>query len=324
MAKFDTYGQAGIAEDVQDVIYNVSPVDNPVAAMSRTIRASGNNAHEWQEDRLKAAESNKKVEGADAGADQSQSTDRLSNFNQIMDKVAEISGSLEEADKYGRRSEMAYQLELRYGELANDEELAIIGAPGDTRQTGNAGNTSTAREMKCFQVQILDTTGARPDANNVVSSTASGAGGIAALENEMLDAWQVSYNRGGNPRYIIIPDAIARYIAAFALAGSNKRRDFGTGRELVNVIDEYASPFGTVDVVLDRHAESNGGVGNNESIIAGIDFAYSQTPVFRATRDYPLARNGDHDRRQIIRESTYALTNRDSGFMVQAISTGLQ
>ena len=50
----------------------------------------------------------------------------LSGNCQIMSKVAEITGTLETVDKYGRDSEMAYQLELRYGELANDEEKAII------------------------------------------------------------------------------------------------------------------------------------------------------------------------------------------------------
>ena len=38
---FDTYEQLRQAEDVQDEIYIISPVDNPVASMSRTIRATG-------------------------------------------------------------------------------------------------------------------------------------------------------------------------------------------------------------------------------------------------------------------------------------------
>jgi len=41
MAAFDSYTQLRQAEDVVDEIYIVSPVDNPVASMSRTIRANG-------------------------------------------------------------------------------------------------------------------------------------------------------------------------------------------------------------------------------------------------------------------------------------------
>ncbi len=65
---FDSYDQTRQAEDVQDIIYNVSPIDNPVAAMSRTIRAPGV-LHEWTEDVLQAATKNAAIDGADAGSD---------------------------------------------------------------------------------------------------------------------------------------------------------------------------------------------------------------------------------------------------------------
>ena len=320
---YDTYDAKRQAEDVQDVIYNVSPVDNPVCAMSRTLRATGK-LHEWTEDRLIAAASNVLVEGEDAGADISVDAVELSNHCQIMGKVARISGTLEEVDKYGRDSEMAYQLELRYGELANDEELAAIGAPGNTRQTSSAGTQDVAgRTFACFQVQIL----AGP--NNAVNVIQSAAADLAALEEDMLNAQEGSYDNGGNAGYIIVPPKAARYISSFAGSGgattltAGRQREFGQERTLVNVIDLYISPFGELDVVLDRHAESNGGVGNDELIMAGIDFQYSATPVLRATRDYPLAKTGDAENRQIIRESTYALLNRDSGFMVESISPAL-
>lgn len=41
MAGLGTYVQLRQAEDVQDVIYNISPIDNPCASMSRTLRATG-------------------------------------------------------------------------------------------------------------------------------------------------------------------------------------------------------------------------------------------------------------------------------------------
>jgi len=112
MAAFDSYTQLRQAEDVQDEIYIISPVDNPVASMSRTIRATGK-LHEWTEDVLQAAAKNARVEGAAAPDDSSAPVSELSNFCQIMSKTAEITGTLEEVDKYGRDSEMAYQLELR-------------------------------------------------------------------------------------------------------------------------------------------------------------------------------------------------------------------
>lgn len=315
-ANFDTYDQLRQAEDVQDVIYNVSPVDNPVAAMSRTLRATGK-LHEWTEDTLQPAAANAKVEGADAGTDQSQAVVEKNNYCQIMDKVARVAGTLEEVDKYGRDSEMAYQLELRYGELANDEELAIIGAPGGTRQTAAAGSETVARTMSCFQVQMIAGTNA---ADNVVSAT--GAVDVGDLEELMLDAHEGCYDNGGNPRYLIVPPKVARYIANFASA-TGRERDFGTSRMIVNVVDLYSSPYGELEVVLDRHCERTGQGGSAQNIIAGMDFMYSATPVLRPTRDWELARTGDADNRQILRESTYAVLNTDAHFLVQAIPNNL-
>lgn len=57
---------------------------------------------EWTEDELQSAESNKHVEGADAGADTSAPVVERGNYCQIMSRVAEITGTLETVDKYGR------------------------------------------------------------------------------------------------------------------------------------------------------------------------------------------------------------------------------
>lgn len=312
---FDTYTQLRQAEDVVDEIYNVSPIDNPVAAMSRTTRATGK-LHEWTEDVLNAAASNAAVEGADAGADSSSEVTEKDNYCQIMTKVARITGTLEEVDKYGRDSEMAYQLELRYGELANDEELAIIGAPGGTRQSAAAGSNVTARKFACFQVQML---AGRNASDNVISSTATD---LDELEDELLAAHEGSYEHGGNPRHLIVPPKGARYIAGMA-ASSGRQRDFGNARQIVNVVDLYSSPFGELEVVLDRHCERTAQGGSAVNIFAGIDFMYSATPVLRATRDFPLAKTGDSENREIIRESTYAVLNTDAHFLLTGISNSL-
>lgn len=303
MAVFETYTQVRQAEDVQDEIYLISPIDNPVAAMSRTIRATGK-THEWTEDELPAAAKNAKVEGAPAGAATHTPLQPLDNVTQIMDEVAEISGTLEEVDKYGRDSEMAYQLELKYGKLANDEELAIVGAPGGTRQTKVVGTNAVAREMASFHNQL--------DASVVVDAT--GDLNLADVEADLIAAHLAAYNAGANPTYLGVPPALAQYISGFAYA-TGRQRDIRNERQLVNVIDLYASAYGELDVLLDRHMDTD--------CMLGIDFNYSATPVLRATRDYALAKDGDSDKRQIIRESTCAVLNTKAHFMVDNVPAGL-
>ena len=102
MAVFETYTQTRQAEDVQDQIYLISPVDNPVASMSKTTRATGK-IHEWSEDKLRAAESNKAIEGADAPEDVSQAILEKFNYCQIMTLRANISGTLEDVRSMAAR-----------------------------------------------------------------------------------------------------------------------------------------------------------------------------------------------------------------------------
>jgi hypothetical protein len=313
MPGLDTYTQLRQAEDVQDEIYNISPIDNPVCSMSRTIQATGK-LHEWTEDSLQATAKNAAVEGAAAGDDISVPVNELSNYCQIMTKVAEITGTMEEVDKYGRDSEMAYQLELRYGELANDEESAVVGDAGGTaRQTAVAGDGTTAREMACFQEQLA--------ADVIVDAATYAAGGtaittVAELESAMLAAHLATYNLGGNPGYAVTDPLTAGYFANFALA-AGRNRDIRNERMLVNVIDLYVSTYGELDVVLDRN------MTQTNNCILGIDFNYTATPVLRATRDWPIAKTGDSDKRQILRESTFAVLNTKAHFLVDNIPVDL-
>jgi hypothetical protein len=295
---FHTYTQLRQAEDVQDEIYIISPIDNPVCSMSRTIRATGK-LHEWTEDALAAAAANKAIEGADYPGDQSSPVVELSNHCQIMTKGAEITGTLEDVEKYGRDSEMAYQLELRYGELANDEEYAVMGL----RQAGAAGAAGVAREMESLYTQF--------DASVVTDGAAYLT--IPELEAGILSMHLACYSAGGNPSYLFTDPTRAQHIAQFAYV-AGRQRDIRNESQLINVIELYKSYYGELDVVLDR---------NQDDAMYGLDFNYLATPVLRPTRDWPIARTGDSDKRQILRESTIALLNTKSGFAVDNVPASL-
>lgn len=289
MAKFDSYTQIGQAEDVQDAIYRISPVDAPVVSMSKTMRATGK-IHEWHQHELTAASANKAVEGADAPADSSTAVTNKSNFCQIMTKVAEIAGTLEAVDKYGRDSEMAFQLERIYGELANDEEYAVVGS----QQAGTAGNTSTAREMTSFLPQL--------DATVKKASVTATDG-----EEQILAAHQACYEAGGKPNTLVVSPAGSLIVADFAKA-SGRNRDIRNERAVYNVVDLYVSPFGELDVIIDRNIESD--------VALGLDPEYAATCVLRPTTDWELAKVGDSMRRQVLREGTFAVLNDKAHFAV--------
>jgi hypothetical protein len=308
MAQVDnTYHQTRQAEDVQDVIYNISPIDTPVVSMSKTIRATGK-LHEWSEDDLNAPGENALVEGAAAGSDTSKPIVERNNVCQIMGKVAEVTGTLEKVDKYGRDSEMAYQLELRYGELANDQEWAVVGAQ-QTQVLGQAADGDApmytpnppARKMTSFVPQL--------DSSVVIDG--SGATDAAGVEELLLEAHLATYMAGGNPSYLITDPATAGIVSSFALA-AGRQRDIRNERKIVNVIDLYVSTYGELDVVLDRNMEAG--------TMLLVDFNYAATPVLRPTADWPIAKVGDSDKRQILWEGSFAVLNAKAHAAVTGVS----
>lgn len=298
-SNFDTYDQIGQAEDVQDAIYRISPVDAPVVSMSKTIRATAK-IHEWHQHALTAANTNKLIEGQDAPADSSTPVVNKSNFCQIMSKVAEIAGTLEAVDKYGRDSEMAFQLERIYGELANDEEFAVVGS----QQTGAAGDSATAREMISLVPQL---------AAGVVSDETTTTT-VAGLEDNLVATHQACYELGGNPGYLVVSPSRSLHISDFARA-SGRNRDIRNEKTVVNVVDLYVSNFGELDVVIDRNIEAG--------TMIGFDPEYAATAVLRPTTDWELAKIGDSMRRQVLREGTYAVLNDGAHFAMTNVPASL-
>jgi hypothetical protein len=84
--------------------------------MAKRLKASGR-YHQWQEDSLAAATSNKADEGADASYSTAAQTTTLGNYCQISTKTVDISRTLDIVQKYGRKSEVAMQLMKRGKEL---------------------------------------------------------------------------------------------------------------------------------------------------------------------------------------------------------------
>lgn len=115
---------SGLAEDFEDAIFMVSPTETPMLTMAKRKKASAR-LHQWQEDSLAAATSNKAEEGADATYGTAAGTTTLSNYCQISTKTVDISRTLDIVNKYGRKSEVAYQLMKKGKELKRKQHCAL-------------------------------------------------------------------------------------------------------------------------------------------------------------------------------------------------------
>ena len=86
MATFTSYDSIGAAEDVQDLIVDISPTDCPMYTMIKPQKVHAR-VYEYQEDNLAAAADNKAVEGADPSMATSFATTMRTGNTQIMTKA---------------------------------------------------------------------------------------------------------------------------------------------------------------------------------------------------------------------------------------------
>ena len=133
----NSYTGKGIAESFEDIIFDISPEDTPLLSMAKRMSA-GQTYHQWQTDALAAAATNASVEGDDASFATLAATTVLGNYTQISRKTVQISNTYDVVRKYGRKSEVAYQLMKAGKEMKRDMEYAIV-----RNQASSAGGAAT-------------------------------------------------------------------------------------------------------------------------------------------------------------------------------------
>jgi hypothetical protein len=297
---FDTYDAVGIREDLQDVIYSISPTETPF--MSAAAREQVKNTfHEWQTDSLAAAVTNNAViEGDEATLDASTATSRIGNYTQIMDKTVVITGTQEAVDKAGRASELAYQIAKKSKELKRDIESTLL-----TNQARAVGSSSAARTFASMGAWIKTNTnkGATgTDPTAVDGSDARNDGTQRSLTEDMLkDVIKGTWNAGGNPSVIMVGPFNKQKISGFT--GGNTRFDASEDKTLYTSIDVYSSDFGDLEVVPNRFSR------DRDALV--LDMDYWSVGFLRDFTMHELSKTGDAEKRQILAELT--LISRNEG-----------
>ena len=239
MTVYTTYSQVGKAEDVSNILSDITPTDTPMLTMTKTEKVSAR-TFSFLEDSLRAAASNAKVEGADAADITLIDIVERTNNTQILEETFRISGSADAVKTYGRAKETALQLGKTLKSIKRDLEFSLVGVD----QAAVAGSSSVARKMASLINQI--STGIDAGANATDALT----------EAKLLEAGQTAFNNGSDPSVFMIKPADAQIVAGFS-ASAGRNREVAQGKTLVNVIDLYVSPYGEYKVVLNRHLETS-------------------------------------------------------------------
>jgi hypothetical protein len=298
---YKSYDQVGKKEDIEDIIYDISPTLTPFTSTIGTSTASAV-LHQWQQDELAAVGTNAVAEGADAGTASADTTTLKSAYTQIFSKVVQTSGTADVVEKYGRGSELQYQIAKKGKEMRRDIEHAFVGA----NQAGGSGANDTGTD-NADNSTVRTLTSAQDQIHSSVTNANGGSGRDflngatdTAGEDLLMDVLEKVYTAGGEPNQIQVTPSHAVNIAGFA-ASAGRTRDFDTGTKLVNAVDLYVSPFGECAVVPNRFLKSS------DCLV--LDTEYWSRAVLRPMQTIVLAKTGDSDKRQMLTEQTLVCEN---------------
>jgi len=295
MAIYTTYDQVGKAEDVSDIISNISPTDTPFTTMMKSEKVSAR-TYDYQEDTIGAGADNKLVEGADFTIGTQAATTLRTGTTQILGLAFQVSSTADAIKTYGRAKETAYQLGKTLKLIKKHQEFAYVGH----HNAAAAGSSSAAREMASASALITNSTDAGTNSTD------------ALTEAKFLVAAQAAYTAGSEPNVFMIKPADATIISGFT-GSSGRYRNFNDGtKTLVNVVDLYVSPFGEYKMVLNRHQLVT------HAFL--IDPSMWRQTVLRPISRTLLAKTSDSDKHAVVMEIGLKHMNFGDSHMITGLS----
>ena len=297
---------SGLAEDFEDIIFDVSPTDTPMLTMAKRKTASAR-YHQWQTDSLAAATSNEAEEGADATYGTAAQTTTLGNYCQISTKTVDISRTLDIVKKYGRKSEVAMQLMKRGKELKRDMEFTLC--------RNQASASTTARATAGWECMIsanlvrsntAQTTDYSVRGFSAASWTAPEDGSsVTFVEADLTSALGLAWDDGGDPSVIMMSKLNKNRFNAFSGIATKYNEVKGATQAIVaGAADIYVSSYGNHSVKLNRYMRDNA--------VFCIDPEYISVAYLDGIKKTPMAKTGDSERYLLTVEYCLVADNQDA------------
>jgi len=308
---FDSYDVVGIREDLENVIYDVSPEETPFYSSTKKVTAT-NTLHEWMTDSLRTSGANAHIEGDATTAEARVASTRLGNYCQIFKNAVVIPDTDKGLDKAGRASEMAYQV-LK---IAKEQKLDIEKALFDNNAR-EAGSASAARELAGTETWFTSTIQNRGSGGAHAAGTGADArtdGTQTVFNQTKFDAiMQNVWEKGGKPDTVYLSAYLMNLALAFT-GNNNQRSTVQAGdAKVIKSLDIYVTPWGTIEFVPSRENR-----GRTVHVMQDDMWAVA---VLRGTKNVELAKTGDNTTRQVVTELTLVAKNEASSGLGVDFST---
>ena len=270
---------------------------------------------QWQTDVLAPAGANRQLEGDDASYATLASTTVLGNYTQISRKTVNISNTYDVVKKYGRKSQVAYELMKAGKELKRDMEFALV-----RNQASSAGGAGTARSSAGLESWIGGNSVKATSASTATTPGFSGGTVVAPtdgtagtfVEADLKSALELAWLDGGEPTTILMSSTNKKLFSAFAGIAEKRHMVNGTNEAIITAsADVYVSDYGNHTVKLDRFMR-------DEAVLC-VDPQYVSVATLRPITKEELAKTGDSSKYLMTAEYALVVNNPDAHAKVQGV-----
>ena len=301
----------GAREDLIDVIYNIDPYDTPFISATPTGKAD-NIIRSWQTDELRAPGANAVIEGEDATINPGTFTSLLNNYCQISDETLQVTGTTDAIKKAGRKNELAYQLAKKGKELRTDMEYILVGSlqAKVARSSSVAGLLGNVYSYYKTNGSMGAGAGVAPVGDG--SNTGTAGTPRALTEAMLLTASQKIWENGGKANTIHCNVTQKNLISTTFKGRATAINIDSSSSTVSSTVDVYETDWGMYKIVPNRNMLA--------SAVFMFDPTMHSIDYLRAFQQYPLAKVGDSERRQLLAEYTLRVNNEKSGAIIRDLT----
>jgi Family of unknown function (DUF5309) len=292
-----TYQSTNNAEDVTDIVMNISPVDTPLLTMAKKTTAEATYT-QWPIESLSAVDTaNANIEGDDATVDASTTPTLVGNYTQLMDKVASVTTTQNAIKKYGVKNEMAKQMAKKGKELKRDMETTMF--LNQARVIGAAG---TAQKMRGLPGWLTTNDARAGDGAQGSASAAATDGTQRAFTEALFKAVVVTCitNADDLPSVVMAGPANRANLSSQLSGNSTRFYDIKDGT-LNASISVYRSDYGPLKLVMNRF--------QRERDMFFLNPAFIGVRTLEPMQAVDLARTGLTEKKQLWTNFTLEVSN---------------
>lgn len=315
------------AEDVRDIVYDVSPEERPFM-MNAPQATAENTTHQWHEDVLDdpadpssagggggSGLGNAWSDGDDFNQQAITSATRLNNYCQIQRKDFLVTRRARLLNKYGQRDELARQVVRKGRELLRDGETVLLYPQAKVADDGAAAPLLGGVFAYIANSEGAGRTnraggGADPTGDGTNAPT-DGTTPRALSESGLLGIVDAIYKVSSEAPDLMLMSVDAKqrysnYMFSSSARIATQYQDQGAsprgGVRAVGAVDTWVTNTAVIDVAPNRFMR------DRDTLI--YNTAWADCTYFSPIQTDAIAKQGDSDRRMILMDHTLTIRNR--------------